>query len=303
MTLPQHLPNAVSPIQMQKAVDNWLDEDIPTFDYGGGVVGNQAASARILVKSQCVLSGFPFAEAIFARLSCAVQWSVPEGTLVRIPDPATGSKRVEVGIVRGPANRLMQAERTVLEILTRSSACASYARILTEASHTLNPGWKGMVAATRKTTPGSMRVVEKYGAQIGGADPHRYSLSAMLMLKDNHIDVAGGSIPKAVQLARKLCGFAVKIEVECRSLDDALAAATAGADVVMLDNFTPDGAGAAAKTIKAKFPHVIVEVSGGINEQTIGSYARDGVDIISVGKITHGCPAIDISMKIITSKL
>ena len=144
-------------------------------------------------------------------------------------------------------------------------------------------------------------MIEKYGAIIGGADPHRYSLSTMVMLKDNHIDVAG-SITNAVELTRSACGFSCKIEVECRSEADAVEAATAGADCVMLDNFTPEQVADVAPRLKRKFPNVIIEVSGGINLTTIVSYAAHGVDIISVGAITHGPPPVDISMKIAPAK-
>lgn len=293
------LKHLISPTRLDRAINEWLDEDIPSFDCGGAVVGDGPTTAKIYVKSQCVLSGQPFAEAVIKKLCCSVKWLVPEGKLVT-PGHFGRPKRVEVGVVQGPANRLLQAERTVLEVLTRSSACASYARRCREAALIANPTWAGHVAATRKTTPGSIRLIEKYGAQVGGADPHRYSLSSMVMLKDNHIDVVGGSIAKAVQQARKLCGFSVKIEVECRSEEDAFCACKSGAEVVMLDNFSPLQVYESAPRIKKAYPYVTVEVSGGVSCDTIGAYALDGVDIISVGKITHGPPPCDISMKIAT---
>jgi nicotinate-nucleotide pyrophosphorylase (carboxylating) len=208
------------------------------------------------------------------------------------------SGRVLVGVASGPVNRLLQAERTCLEVLTRASACATYARRCVEFAQCANPTWPGRVAATRKTTPGAMRAVEKYGAICGGADPHRYSLSSMVMLKDNHIDACGGSIPAAVERARSLAGFSTKVEVECRSLDDAFAAASAGAHVVMLDNFTPAAAHEAARAVKEKYPYVLVEASGGMRAETLGAYCSDYIDVISVGQITHGPPPCDISMKV-----
>ena len=293
------LPHLISPINLDKAIVEWLSEDIPAFDCGGAVVGAGMTTAKIFVKSQCVLSGVPFAEGVIKKLGCSVKWLVPEGRLIT-PGKFGKPKKVVAGIVTGPAIRLLQAERTVLELLTRSSACASYARLCKESALLANPTWQGKVAATRKTTPGFIRAVEKYGAQVGGADPHRYSLSSMVMLKDNNIDIAGGSISKAVQQARELCGFSVKIEVECRSEQDAITACKAGAEVVMLDNFSPQHVYECAPGIKKQFPHVTIEVSGGINENTIGSYAVPGVDVISIGKITHGPPPCDISMKVAT---
>jgi nicotinate-nucleotide pyrophosphorylase (carboxylating) len=283
----------LSPTAVDAAVREWLQADITSFDVGGAVVGTARSTAVFFIKSPCVVAGLPFAEAVMSFLGCTVTWCVREGEFV----DASGSKRVPLGTVVGPANRLLQGERTALEVITRSSACASYARQCVTAAHATNPRWSGRVAATRKTTPGSMRLVEKYGAIVGGADPHRYNLSSMVMLKDNHIDVAG-SITDAVLQTRKLCGFSTKIEVECRSEADALEAAAAGADVAMLDNFSPATTTETVRRLKKLHPRLIVEASGGINANTIGAYAIDGVDVVSVGRITHGPPAVDVSMKI-----
>ena len=285
---------ALSPVAIDKAVREWLLEDLSSFDVGGDVVGTNVVTAHFLAKSPVVVAGFPFAEAVLKHLGCTVTWKVPEGAFL---GDASSKNRVLLGVAEGPANRLLQAERTALEVLTRAGACATYARQCVVAAKAGYGTWRGKVAATRKTTPGTMRLVEKYGAIVGGADPHRYSLSSMVMLKDNHIDVAG-SITKAVHHARKLCGFSVKIEVECRTEADAMEACAAGADVVMLDNFTADAAKASGQRVKAAYPHCIVELSGGITAESVGRYAGEGVDIISVGKITHGPPPVDISMKI-----
>lgn len=287
----------INPLNLRETIAGFLREDIPNFDVGGEVVGSATSRANFLVKSPLVIAGYPFAEEVLSCLGCKVLWLVNEGTFVN----GSSSNRVVVGVVEGPANRLLQAERTALEILTRCSACATYAFQCVAASKSVNAAWRGKVAATRKTTPGPFRAVEKYGAIAGGADPHRYSLSSMVMLKDNHIDIAGG-ISRAVERTRQLCGFSTKIEVECRKLDDAIEAATSGADVVMLDNFTPSQIRSAVPQLKKTFPHVIVEVSGGVTRETVAQYAIDGVDVVSIGLITHGPPPVDISMKIQISK-
>jgi nicotinate-nucleotide pyrophosphorylase (carboxylating) len=287
----------ISPIAIDLAVTEWLREDIPSFDVGGSVVGSRPVEATFFVKSKLLIAGFPFAEAVFSRLGCKVAWTVSEGSTIQ----GSSAARIPIGHVTGPANRVLQGERTALELLTRCSACATYARQCVDAAAKANPRWKGSVAATRKTTPGSFRSVEKYGSIVGGADPHRYSLSSMVMLKDNHIDIAG-SITNAVGAARRLAGFSTKIEVECRSLEDALEAAKAGAEVVMLDNFSPTQAAKAIPKIRQICPTVIVELSGGITRETVGSYAIDGVDVVSIGMITHGPPPLDISMKIVAGK-
>lgn len=289
----------LNPLTIRDAARQFIAEDIPNMDVGGSVVGCGMSTAQFLVKSKLVIAGFPFAEAVLKELQCTVTWNVREGEWVE----GSSAKRIVVGRVEGPANRLLQAERTALELLARCSACATYARRCIDASKSLNPSWKGTVAATRKTTPGTFRMIEKYGAIVGGADPHRYSLSSMVMLKDNHVDIAG-NIRSAVRKARSIGGFSLKIEVECRSVEDAIEAAEAGADVLMLDNFSPDKAAVVAPQLKQQFPHVLVELSGGVTVESVAKYAVDGVDVVSVGLITHGPPPTDISMKIkIPSKL
>ncbi len=141
-------------------------------------------------------------------------------------------------------------------------------------------------------------MVEKYGLLVGGAATHRLDLSQMVMLKDNHIWSAG-SITMAVQLARKAAGFSQKIEVECQNLGEALEAAEAGADIVMLDNFAPDQLKNDAKAFKEKFPHVLVEASGGITTETMPQFLSEHVDIVSQGKLTQGYACLDLSLKIV----
>lgn len=160
----------------------------------------------------------------------------------------------------------------------------------------LEKGFKGIIAGTRKTTPG-FRIVEKYGLLVGGVDTHRMDLSSMIMLKDNHI-WSHGSISKAVQEAKALGGFSLKIEVETQTLEEAEEAIMAGADIVMLDNFTVEKV-QEASALKVKHPNVLFEVSGGINEENITSFMSPQIDIISMGCLTQGVPHVDFSMKIL----
>lgn len=146
--------------------------------------------------------------------------------------------------------------------------------------------WHGFVAGTRKTTPG-FRQVEKYALIVGGAATHRLDLSQMVMLKDNHI-WSCGSITNAVKKAKVAAGFSIKIEVECQSLAEGMEAAGAGADIVMLDNFTPEAIHDAARTIKEAFPHVLIEASGGITEASMERFMTPYIDIISRGALTQG---------------
>eukprot|EP00667_Euglena_gracilis_P016708 EG_transcript_17502 len=274
-------------------VREWLAEDIPHFDLAGAVVGTGVQHANIYAKASLTLAGVPFAEAIFKQFDCSVAWQVAEGTDVTV----TKGQKVVLGVATGPVNRLLQVERTVLEVLTRCSACATVAKKAKQVADSV--GYKGLIAGTRKTTPGRFRLVEKYALMVAGVDTHRYSLSNMVMLKDNHIDACGG-IATTVKRTRQLAGFATKIEVECRSLPEAFEATEAGADVVMLDNFGPGELGRAALELKAKYPYVIVEISGGYTPDNIGAALKEaeGVDVVSMGCLTQGVPSVDISMKI-----
>ena len=163
-----------------------------------------------------------------------------------------------------------------------------------------NAGYSNTLAGTRKTTPG-FRLVEKYGMLAGGCDPHRIDLSAMTMLKDNHV-VAAGSITRAVKAAQAAGGFAVKVEVECQSEAEADEAVSAGADVVMLDNFTGKGVKVAAKSLKERWQgrrEFLVEVSGGLTETNVAEFICNDVDVISTSSIHQGVPHVDFSLKIV----
>lgn len=164
-------------------------------------------------------------------------------------------------------------------------------------------GYPNILAGTRKTTPG-FRLVEKYGMLVGGVDPHRHDLSTMTMLKDNHIVACGGSITRAVHAAKAAGGFSVKVEVECQSEEEANEAISAGADVVMLDNFEPGAVGGAASRLKDKWrgeKAFMIEVSGGLTEENIRSgYLTEDVDIVSTSSIHQGVGHVDFSLKIIS---
>ena len=277
--------------QIDAIVQQWMQDDHPSFDVGGLVVGSAPKSAQLLLKSPGVFAGKPFFDSVFEQLGCQIQWNsdAVEGTYM----DASGSNKICLAVVTGPVNNLLRGERTALNTLSRCSGVATASRAAREAAG----DWKGWVAGTRKTTPG-FRIVEKYGLLVGGAATHRLDLSQMVMLKDNHIWSAG-SISLAVQLARKAAGFSQKIEVECQSLEEALEAAKAGADIVMLDNFEPDQLKQDAKALKEVFPHVLVEASGGITTDTMPQFLSEYVDIISQGKLTQGYACLDYSLKIV----
>ena len=246
------------------------------------------------MKSSGVLAGVPFFNATFDVCGeCNIAWEdvAIEG---KYYDISPGTK-LKLATVTGPVSHLLQGERTALNTMSRCSGVATLSQQCVKIA--ASNQWKGLVAGTRKTTPG-FRLVEKYGLLVGGAATHRLDLSQMVMLKDNHVWACEGSIEQAVKKARKVSGFSQKIEVECQSLEEALIAAGAGADVVMLDNFEPEQLKKDAKVFKEKFPHVTVEASGGITMETMKDYFSDNVDVISQGKLTQGYDCVDFSLKI-----
>lgn len=274
-------------------VTEYLAEDVPSFDYGGYVVGEDEKTAILYCKAEGVVAGVPFFDEVFSQLGCRVEWTCKEGDWLK-PDG-----KQEIARVYGSARKILLGERTALNIISRCSGIALRARMVSELQKA--KGFKGVIAATRKTTPG-FRLVEKYGVLVGGLDTHRMDLSSMVMLKDNHI-WSSGSITKAVQNARSVCGFALKIEVECQSEEEADEAIAAGADIVMLDNFTGEGLKAAAKSIKQRWAekgktHFLIESSGGITYETCAGYFCEDIDVLSMSTITQGVPHVDFSLKI-----
>lgn len=284
-----NLSHLLPPTSLSSLARDWLAEDAVNFDPAGVCVGDREQTLALLCKTPGgVLAGVPFFDAVFNELGCAVDWFYPEGTQLG-PEPVT-----RTALVRGPARNLLLGERPALNCLARASGIATRCRLL--LATVKKAGWAGGVAGTRKTTPG-FRLVEKYSMLVGGVATHRHDLSGMVMLKDNHV-WASGSIMQAVSDTRRVCGFSSKIEVECRSEEEGREAARAGAEIIMLDNFTAQGVHAAAASLKREFPSVLIEVSGGLTEDNLPLFLSPSVDIVSLGCITQGCPVIDFSLKI-----
>ncbi|RAL06892.1 nicotinate-nucleotide diphosphorylase (carboxylating) [Aspergillus homomorphus CBS 101889] len=306
------------PGNYKRQITAWLEEDCPSFDYGGFVVGDSEGEARLLGKSRGIIAGVPFFNEVFAQLGCTVEWHLPEGSPTTTSTSTTDTIKTHCATVRGPIRKILLGERVALNILARCSGIATKSAALVAAVRA--QGWTGTLAGTRKTTPG-FRVVEKYGILVGGADPHRHDLSSMTMLKDNHVwacannrAAAGGvedgsgvagsiaaAIPRAVDAAKAVGGFATKVEVEVRDLEEANAAIAAGADVIMLDNFTPEGVREAARQLKADWAlkrKFLIEVSGGLTEENAALYACPDVDILSTSSIHQGTGIVDFSLKV-----
>lgn len=209
-------------------------------------------------------------------------WHVEEGQAINFAQP--------IALITGPACNILRAERIALNLLARCSSIATNA-------HNLASQTTSRLAGTRKTTPG-FRLFEKYSLAVGGVDTHRISCTDCIMIKDNHVDLLGGDISTVLTRAKSLASFTAKIEVECRSLDQAETAIRSGADIVMLDNFLPSQQDIAH--LKSLNSNVVIELSGGISAQTISSYPNKSV-VLSLGALTHSLPPLlDFSLKIVT---
>jgi len=276
---------------MLASIGEFLSEDI-----GRGDITTQACVppdvrgvGRFLAKEDLVVCGLEVAEAVFAHLdpeSPELEAIINEG------------EKVESGTVfatlKGYADVLLTGERVALNLLQKMSGIATLTRKYVEAVE----GTNAVIVDTRKTTPG-LRMLEKYAVTIGGGKNHRLGLDDGVLIKDNHIALAGG-ITEAVVMAKQKVGHLHKVEVEIANWAQLREAIEAGADIVMLDNQTPEEAAKLVEMARQMNPNVLLEASGGMDLDRVRSFAEAGVDLISVGRITHSAKAVDISFKIKT---
>ena len=275
-------------ITMQIVADKYLrlalEEDINSEDVSTNAVmpERKLGQVELLCKQDGIVAGLGVFERVFTLLDpkTEVIFDVKDGDFVKKGD--------HMATVKGDIRVLLSGERTALNYLQRMSGIATY----THEVNQLLEGTKTTLLDTRKTTP-CMRVFEKYAVKVGGGTNHRYNLSDGVMLKDNHIDAAG-SITKAVQAARAYAPFVRKIEVETENLDMVREAVEAGADIIMLDNMTPEQMGEAVKLIAGRAQ---TECSGNITRENIRKITAVGVDFVSSGALTHSAPIMDISLK------
>lgn len=267
-------------------IGDFLKEDIGSGDITSELVISAEAKAEghIVCKQDCVLAGVAEASEVFTELGARVLKSKVDGKPV---------KKGEIVLeIEGSARQLLSGERLALNLLMRMSGIATLTHDLVHKCWEVNP--KVRIAATRKTTPG-FREFEKKAVMLGGGDPHRSGLYDAVLIKDNHIKLAGG-VKEAMRNARK-GSFTKKIEIEVESPEDAWAALDEGADIIMLDNFKPRLMTRLAQALKKKKPEILIEASGGITPETVVGYAA-GADIISLGWLTHSVKSIDFSMDI-----
>ena len=240
---------------------------------------------HLLVKEEGIIAGIEIAKKVFEKFDSSLKITqyINDGAHVKPGDIAF--------VVEGPVRSLLQTERVMLNIMQRMSGIAT----MTARYQERLAGLKTKVLDTRKTTPG-MRMLEKMAVKIGGGENHRIGLFDMILIKDNHVDFAGG-IPQAVNSAKKYLaekGKNLKIEVEVRNTEEILQALEAGVDRIMLDNFTPARTKEAVELINGRAE---VESSGGITLETLRDYGECGVDFISVGALTHSVKGLDMSFK------
>lgn len=270
---------------LKDTIHNAILEDIGHGDVTSELTipKDSNAKARIVAKEDFILAGMPFFNEVFNHIDPAVSVEIlaEEGRAIKNGDI--------IAKLSGRTRSLLAGERVALNILQRISGIATLTHFfMKEVS-----GFPVRITDTRKTTPG-MRVMEKYGVKTGGGFNHRFGLYDGILIKDNHIAAVGG-IKAAVEAAKK-CHHLLKVEVEVKDIDELRDALDAGADVVMLDNMDIDVMKEAVKIVSGR---ALLEASGNVSLENLKDIAETGVDIISVGALTHSAKAVDISMKIV----
>jgi nicotinate-nucleotide pyrophosphorylase (carboxylating) len=271
-------------------IDTALKEDVGDGDHSSlsSIPSNAVGKAQLLIKDNGIIAGIELAEIIFRRVdpSLKMETFLKDGAKVKKGDVAF--------IVTGKSQSILTGERLVLNCMQRMSGIATYTNKLNE----LIKGTAAKLLDTRKTTP-NFRIMEKWAVKIGGGVNHRFGLFDMIILKDNHVDYAGG-IRKAIEGAKaylKNNTKNLKIEIETRNLNEVREALeTGGIDRIMLDNMSPELMKEAIQLIAGKYD---TEASGGITEETITAVAKTGVTYISVGALTHSVKSLDLSLKAI----
>ncbi|MFX0028979.1 MAG: carboxylating nicotinate-nucleotide diphosphorylase [Candidatus Hermodarchaeota archaeon] len=263
---------------IQNKLKEFINEDCNFADVSSNVIPEDAeTSAKIYAKSTGYVSGLKEIEILFDMLEVSMDFKIKDGEEFKNGDL--------IAELQGKTRNILLGERLGLNLLTHMSAITSTTKKYRE--RIINAGKKVKIACTRKTTPG-LRIFEKKAVEIGGGDPHRFSLDEVL-LKDTHLRFYKGDIEKLLTEIKKKVSFTKKIEIEIEKVEDVLIAAKNGADIIMLDNFTPDQVEDAITLLKQNNlrENVIIEVSGGIHPENIVDYLLSEPDIISSGQLTQ----------------
>ncbi|MDQ2052559.1 carboxylating nicotinate-nucleotide diphosphorylase [Natronolimnohabitans sp. A-GB9] len=262
-------------------IERWLREDVGHHDVTNQVPGE--TTGRLVAKEGGVVAGLEAATAVFDYLGVDVTERLDDGTTVESGDVVL---RVE-----GPAREVLRGERVAVNLAGHAAGIATQTSDAVDRARTESDDVR--VAATRKTTPG-LRGLEKRAVVAGGGDTHRLDLSHMVMVKENHIEELG--LEGAIEHFQAQTSFATNVDVEVETVEDAPRAAAAGADVVLLDNMTPEETREAVSLL-AEYDDVLAEASGGITVETVADYAATGVDVVSMGSLTHSAPSLDLSFR------
>lgn len=274
---------------LKKRLQEMVREDVGAKDITTALIPNKKVRAEIIAKEPCLVAGIPELNSLFSLFNIKITNSVSDGIKVR--------KGQRLLTLSGNSHDILIVERTALNILSRMSGIASLTSEILKEARKGNPRIR--VAATRKTTP-LFGYFEKKAVKVAGGETHRMGLWDMVLIKDNHLKLFS-SITQAVKKAKEKTPKGIRIEIEVTTPKEALEAAKAGADIIMLDNFTP-------KRIKETIvlleksglrKGTVLEASGGITKKNIKAYAKTQVDIISLGMLTHSAKAKDFSLKII----
>ncbi|NKE37249.1 carboxylating nicotinate-nucleotide diphosphorylase [Natronococcus sp. JC468] len=262
-------------------IEHWLREDIGHHDVTNQVPGE--TTGRLVAKEDGVAAGLEAASAVFEYLGVEVLESIEAGSSLEVGD--------EILRVKGPAREVLRGERVAVNLVGHASGIATRTQNAVDRAQTASNDVE--IAATRKTTPG-LRALEKRAVVAGGGDTHRLDLSHMVMVKDNHVTELG--LERAIAHVRDQISFATKLEVEVETVTAASRAAEAGADIVLLDNMTPAETQTAVEELRP-YKDVLAEASGGITLENVTEYATTGVDVISMGSLTHSAPSLDLSFR------
>jgi nicotinate-nucleotide pyrophosphorylase (carboxylating) len=269
----------------------FVEEDAPWGDVTSEtVVPDVECQAVIRAKDRGSVAGLAEARALFEHFGVAVRQPVGDGKAV-VP----GQILLEL---EGKARSILLLERTALNIIGHMSGIATRTRAVVDEARRVSPEVR--IAATRKTCPG-MRMLDKKAVTLGGGDPHRHSLSDMILIKDNHLALV--PLEQAVRTARAFSLY-LTVEVEVEETEDAVTAARAGADMILLDNMTPETVAETVRALKelGLRDRVLLEVSGGITGDAVSRYAGTGIDLISMGSLTHTVKNFDVSLDILPGR-
>lgn len=287
------MKNLQSFLNVRDALVKFLDEDIGSGDVTSNCLIPQDLHSRAQIicknKKSAIVCGLEEMSLVFDLCRCNTKTLVSDGSWVQ--------KGTVVMTIEGKTRSILKAERTALNLLMRMSGIASETRYIKDAIADLSDSV--IIASTRKTAPG-LRLFDKKAVTIGGGNSHRIRLDDMVLIKDNHLAIIG-SVTKSVEVAKKNAASSMNIECEAKNSNEVIEAISAGADIVMLDNFSPEDAAKIIKEISRRGirERVKLEISGGITMQNIRDYAKAEPDIISVGFLTHSPKAVDFSLEII----